>query len=219
MFIGHYAVAFGAKRFWPRVSLGILLLAATWIDLLWPVFLLLGWERVYVDPGNTAFTPLNFAHYPITHSLLGASAWSAALGLLYWFFQRQPGESVVVALLSLSHWFLDVLVHRPDLPLYPGGTKVGAGLWNFVPATIVLELSMFGLSLWLYGSATKSGDRIGTVGLWTFVATTLLIYIGNVSGPPPPSSNAVAVLGLGAWLIPLWAGWFNRHRALRRESF
>jgi hypothetical protein len=143
---------------------------------------------------------------------------SGALGLLYWFYRCQRGESVVVALLSLSHWFLDALMHRPDLPLYPWGTKIGAGLWNTVAVTVMLEVSMFGLCRWLYCSSTRSLDRIGSVGLWTFVATILLIYAGNSSGPPPPSANFVTYLGLGAWLIPIWAGWFDRHRASRQKS-
>lgn len=213
MLIGHFAVAFAAKRAVPRVSLGVLVAATELIDLLWPLFLFAGWESVRIDPGNTAFTPLAFVHYPITHSLVGAAGWSILFGLLYWAFTRYAAGAVVVGLVAVSHWFLDALVHRPDLPLYPGSSPlIGLGLWNSVAGTVLLEGAMFLAAVWFYVSGTRPRDRVGRYALWSFVAFLLLIYVANLLGPPPPSVQAIAWAGLSLYLIPLWAGWFDRHR-------
>ncbi len=213
MFIGHYAVAFAAKRAAPRVSLGILVAATSLLDLLWPVFLLLGWEHVRIEPGNTAFAPLAFVHYPISHSLVAAAGWSALFGLMYWGATRYRFGATVVALVVLSHWYLDALVHRPDLPLYPGSTlKVGLGLWDSIPATLLLEGAMFAGGVGLYAAATRAKDAVGRHAFRGFVAFMALVYVGDLFGPPPPNWRAVAWVGLAAWLFPLWAQWFDRHR-------
>lgn len=213
MLIGHFAVAFAAKRAVPRVSLGVLVAATELIDLLWPLFLFAGLESVRIDPGNTAVTPLAFVHYPITHSLVGASGWAILFGLLYWAVTRYAAGAVVVGLVTVSHWFLDALVHRPDLPLYPGSsTLVGLGLWNSVAGTVLVEGGMFLAGVWLYASGTRPRDRVGRYALWAFVAFLVLIYIGNLFGPPPPSVQAIAWAGMASYLLALWAEWFDRHR-------
>ena len=132
MFIGHYALAFGAKRVAPTVSLGMLFLACQFADLLWPTLLLLGLERVEIDPGNTAFTPLNFVSYPYSHSLVMLLAWSAVIALAYRTIRGGPARAaLVVAALVFSHFVLDFITHRPDMPITTSGaTKVGLGLWN-----------------------------------------------------------------------------------------
>ena len=212
MFIGHYAVAFAAKRAVPKVSLGILMAATALIDLLCAFFLLLGWEQVRVEAGNTAFTPLAFIHYPITHSLLGAAAWSTLFALGYWVYTRYTVGALLVGLVAISHWFLDALVHRPDLPLYPGSPLIGLGLWNFVPATFLTEGLMFVVCLWLYVSSTRPRDRAGSTVLWSFVAIIVLFYCVAALGPPPPNAQTVAYVGLSGWLVPFWTEWFDRHR-------
>jgi len=213
LLIGHFAVAFAAKRAVPRVSLGVLVAATELIDLLWPLFLFAGLESVRIDPGNTAVTPLAFVHYPITHSLVGASGWAILFGLLYWAVTRYAAGAVVVGLVTVSHWFLDALVHRPDLPLYPGSsTLVGLGLWNSVAGTVLVEGGMFLAGVWLYASGTRPRDRVGRYALWAFVAFLVLIYIGNLFGPPPPSVQAIAWAGMASYLLALWAEWFDRHR-------
>lgn len=214
MFIGHYAVAFAAKRAAPRVSLGVLVAATSLLDLLWPVFLLLGWEQVRVEPGNTAFTPLAFAHYPITHSLVAAAGWSMLFGRLYWGIARYAAGALIAALVAVSHWYLDAVVHRPDLPLAQGSSlRVGLGLWNSIPGTLLLEGALFAGGVWLYASATRARDAVGRVALWGLVGLMLLAYAGNVLGPPPPSWQAVAWVGMAGWIFPFRAEWFDRHRA------
>ena len=142
MFIGHAALALAAKPLVPRVSLALLLAATYWLDMVWPVFLLVGIEQVRIDPGNTAVTPLDFVHYPWSHSLAAALAWSALFGLAC--LRAGKRAALLLALLVFSHWVLDVITHRADMPLWPGsGTLLGFGLWNSIPATIAIECAMF----------------------------------------------------------------------------
>ena len=118
MFVGHFGTAFAAKKITPQPSLGTLFLAAQFIDLLWPILLLLGLETVAVDPGNTAVTPLDFLHYPISHGMLAVLGWGVLFGLVYYFLKRNWKASLVLGLLVFGHWLLDLLTHRPDLPLW-----------------------------------------------------------------------------------------------------
>ena len=212
MFIGHAAVALLGKRAAPRTSLGVLLAAATLLDLLWPVFLLLGWERVRIAPGNTAFTPLDFVSYPITHSLLAVVGWSAAAAAVYYAVTRYGFGAWTVGVLVLSHWVLDWATHRPDLPLWPGGPKVGLGMWHSVPLTIAVELLMFGVGLAVYLGTTRSRDAAGRWAFWGLMAFYLVVYAGNVAGRPPPNERALAWVALLSWLLPLWAWWADAHR-------
>ena len=219
MFIGHYAVGLAAKKVAPQTSLGTLFLSVQLIDLLWPIFLLLGLEHVRIAPGNTAFTPLNFYDYPITHSLVGVLGWSVALGLIYFVITRYPRGAWVVGAGVLSHWVLDAVVHRPDLLLVPRGqTYVGLSLWNSVPRTLVVEGGMFVAGLALYLRATAARDRAGHYTLWSMVGLLVIIYIANALGPPPPSERAVAIVSLGAWLFFPWAYWVDRHRQVASET-
>jgi len=144
MFVGHAAVALIGKTRAPKVSLGVFMAAAFWLDLLWPLLLMAGLEVVRIDPGNTAFTPLSFDSYPWSHSLLMVLVWSAfAAGLVVWR-SRGAAAGLIVGLLVLSHWVLDAITHRPDLPLWPGASPlVGLGLWNAVAASDLGEPAIY----------------------------------------------------------------------------
>ena len=176
MFIGHYAVALGAKKAAPAVSLGTLFLAAQLVDLLWPIFLLVGLEHVRISPGNTAMTPLDFYDYPISHSLLGGIVWSVIMGGAFYAVRRRSKDAIVLGLCVFSHWLLDFLTHRPDLPLGIG-TNVffGLGLWNSVPGTVIVEVLLFAAGIWLYIRATSAKDRIGSYGFWGLALVLVLI--------------------------------------------
>ncbi|HUI42415.1 MAG TPA: metal-dependent hydrolase [Terriglobia bacterium] len=213
MFLGHYGVALAAKKVSPRTSLGTLLMAAEFLDLLWPIFLLLGIERVEIDPGNTVVTPLDFVSYPLSHSLLAAAGWAFLFAGVYWMVRRSGVGAFVVWALVLSHWVLDVVVHRPDLPLYPGSTRLyGWGLWNSRGATLLVEGLFYLGGVWSYHRATRARDAVGRYAFRTLIFFLAIIYLMNLFGPPPPNSHYVAVLGLGQWLIVLWAYWVDRHR-------
>lgn len=215
MFIGHHAAGFASKRFAPQVSLGTLFFAAMFLDLLWPILLLLGLEHVRIHPGNTAFTPLDFYHYPISHSLLTVLGWSVLIGGAYGVMKKNRRGALVVGAAVLSHWVLDFVTHRPDLPLWPGGPMVGLGLWNSVPATAVVESLLFIATLALYLRTTVARDRTGTIALWALVVFVVLIYIANLSSPPPPSADAIPYVGLATWLFVPWGAWIDRHRQAR----
>ncbi len=217
MFIGHFAVGFAAKRFAPRASLGWLLAAPMLLDLIWPLFVLMGLEVVRIDPGNTAFTPLDFVSYPWSHSLLMALLWAALLGGLYHWKTRYLPGSIAIALGVASHWALDFISHRPDMPLAPGSaTKVGLRLWNNVAATVAVEVIMLAAGVALYIGATKAVTRAGSLGFWAFLALLGFLYAGAVHGDPPPNVTVLAVSALSGWLAVWWAAWFDRNRVPRR---
>jgi hypothetical protein len=213
MFVGHFGVGFGAKAAVPRTSLGTLFLASQFIDLLWPSFLLFGLETVAISPGITRVTPLDFTSYPWSHSLAAVVVWAVLFAGVYFLLKKYPKGAWVCGLLVVSHWVLDFLTHRPDLPLAPGaGARLGLGLWQSLPATLVVELGIFAAGLWLYLRTTRATDRVGTVALWSLVAFLLLMYLGNLFGPPPGDVSALAWVGHAQWLLIIWAYWIDRHR-------
>ena len=215
MFIGHFAVGFASKRVAPHASLGVLMAAPNLLDMLWPVFLAAGWEQVRIDPGNTAVTPLDFVSYPFSHSLVTACGWGAVFAFVYWGLTGYARVAAVIALAVVSHWFLDFVTHRPDMPLYPGGPRLGLGLWNSVPGTVLVESAMYAAGAWLYVSMTSPRDSTGRYALWAFLAVSILLYVGNVTGPPPPNTQVLTMSALALWLVPIWAWWIDRHRDVR----
>ncbi len=213
MFIGHFALGFAAKAAVPRVSLGTLFLAAQFIDLLWPTFLFMGLERVRIEPGATTVTPLVFEHYPWSHSLLAVLGWALLIGGLHFLLVRERRSALVLAGLVLSHWLLDLLVHKPDLPLWPwGGSQLGLRLWFSLPLTLALEVPLFMLGVWLYARSTRARDAAGRWGLVGLVLFLFVVYAGNVLGNPPPSVEVLAWIGQLQWLLVLWGYWVDRHR-------
>lgn len=213
MFIGHFALGFGAKSVAPKTSLGTLFLAAQFIDLLWPTFLLLGVERVRIEPGATAVTPLVFEHYPFTHSLLAVLVWAALLGGIHLLLKRDRRSALVLGLLVLSHWVLDLLVHRPDLPLSPwGDVLLGLNAWSSLLLTLALEVPLFVLGVWLYARSTVALDAAGRWGFWGLVLFLFAVHGGNLFGAPPPNVPALAWVGQLQWLLVLWGYWVDRHR-------
>ena len=212
MFIGHLALGLAAKRVTPHLSLAVLLLASQFADVLWPIFLAVGLEQVRIDPGNTAFTALDFVSYPYSHSLLFLVLWGVLLGFLCRFLMGGRAVFGVIAALVVSHWILDFVTHRPDMPLYPGSAKLGLGLWNSIPATLVVELVMYGLGLWIYMRATRAKDAIGRWAFLTLAVFLVITYFANI-GSAPPSLTALWVLAFaGAAVLTMWAWWADRHR-------
>jgi hypothetical protein len=217
MFIGHFAVAFAAKRVAPRASLGATFVAAQLADLLWPIFLLLGVERVRISPTpQSPFLTLDFTSYPWSHSLVTELALGVALGALAFAVTRDRRAAVALALLVPSHWILDLVVHVPDLPLYPGGdARLGLGLWRNPTATLILELSMMAAGVWIYSRSTRARSGRGWLSLWLLVVFLLGIYALSLVSPPPPSVTALAVTGLIGWPLALWPWWVDRRREPR----
>jgi LexA-binding, inner membrane-associated putative hydrolase len=219
MFIGHFAVAFAGKTVARKPNLGWLFAACQWPDLLWPILCLVGMEHFRIEPGNTAFTPLAFDYYPWSHSLLMDLVWGAVLGLIYLARRGDKRGALVIGALVVSHWVLDCITHRPDMPLTPSNDhRFGLGLWNHVVLTIALESALFLAAVWIYDRVTTPKDRIGRIGFWVLAVGLAGIYVANIMSPPPPSPTAVAWTALGMWILIPIAGWIDRHRAMRAET-
>ena len=214
MFLGHFGLAFAARKASPTISLVALFLACQFADLLWPTLVLAGIEQVEIDPGATAFTPLAFVSYPYSHSLMALVLWGVIVGTIYTMITRAPAAAAVtLALLVFSHWVLDYITHGPDMPLTMSGPqRLGLGLWNSVPGTLAAELALFGGGLAVYLRSTTARDRIGSIGLWSLVVFMLVVYTAASFGPPPPSPAAVAWSAQAMWLLVLWGYWVDRHR-------
>ena len=219
MFIGHYAVALAAKRIEPRVSLGTSVLAAQLADLAFPAFLVLGLEHVRIDPGATRVTPLDFYDYPFSHSLAALVVWGVLVGAVVYLARRSWRAAALIAGIVVSHWFLDLLMHRPDLPLAPGGSaRLGLGLWYSLPATLVVEATCFVAGGWIYLRSTTPLDRTGRNALIALLIFLPTVWLAAVLGPPPPSEGALIATMFAVWLTVAWAYWIDRHRSMRADQ-
>jgi hypothetical protein len=214
MFLGHFGVALAARHVAPRPSLGTSIMAAQWADGIWPLFVLLGLEHVEVSPGITRVTPLDFVSYPYTHSLLADGIWAVLFALVYGSLRRDWRGAGWLAVLVLSHWVLDVVAHRPDMPTWPGGPVLGLGLWNSLPGTLIVEFALFASGAWLYARATRLRDTLGRVLFASFCIALVIIYLASVFGPPPPDERTVAIAGVFGWLFVAWGYWIERHRSV-----
>src|SRR5712664_1855008 len=198
MFVGHYGVSLAAKRGDRSIPLWILFLAVQLLDVFWSLFVLIGIEKVRIVPGITASNPLDLYYMPYTHSLLAAIAWSVVAFLAYRFAVRSapPRAAAIVGLAVFSHWVLDFLVHRPDLPLYDNTAKVGLGLWNLPAVALGLEaLLLFG-AMWLY-----LRHKARRTAMLAFGVVMLGIQAYVFFGPPPASGKAAAATALIAYAV------------------
>ena len=219
MFLGHFAVGFAAKRVAPRTSLTTLMVAATLLDLLWPVFLWLGLEHVLIEPhAATPFENLDFLYYPWSHSALMALVWALLFAVLYRFRRRYTTGAFVVAAAVFSHWVLDWVTHVPDLPLAPGAAKVGLRLWDHTSATVIVEVIMYVVGLALYLRTTRARNWQGHVSLWSIALLIAFAYYGDVMAPPPPSVQMLKTVALAGSLLTLWFVWVDRTRMLRNPD-
>lgn len=213
MFLGHYAMAFGGKKISQAPSLGTMFFATQFIDLLWPLFLIAGIEKVEIKPGLSEFNPLDFVYYPFTHSLAGTLFWAILFGAVYYLATKNKKGAYISAGLVLSHWFLDLLSHIPDLPLAPGTeSKYGLGLWNSMPLTIIVEGLLFAGGLYIYTSVTKAKNKKGSWGLYSLAGFFIIIYIMSIFGPPPESGMQIAYSALALYPIVWWAYWVDGNR-------
>lgn len=218
MFIGHFGIGLAAKKIDEKPSLGTLFLAAQFVDLLWPFFILAGIEKVKIVPGDTVFTPLNFVYYPFSHSLLGVIFWAVLFGTVYYLFKKNLRTSILLGVLVVSHWVLDFLVHRADLPLVPWSNfKVGLGLWNSIPLTIIAEGLIFCVGAWFYISYAKAKNKTGFYRIWGLLIFLIVIYVNNIFASPPPSEVAIGWVGLSQWLIIAWAYWIDKFKEPKIE--
>ena len=208
MFIGHFAAGLVTKKIAPSISLGTLFLATQFADLIWPILVILGIEKVSVDYSATQVTPFNFSHYPYSHSLGMGMVWAIALFIALKAFKRNTFESSIAGLMVLSHWVLDFLSHRPDMPLWINeGPKFGLGLWHSVPLTLLVEVSFFIVASVIYLKTTNSWKNKRVLSLLGFL---LIVYALNLFGPKPPidlTGSQIALPALALWLVVAWGYW------------
>jgi membrane-bound metal-dependent hydrolase YbcI (DUF457 family) len=216
MFVGHFAVGLAAKPLAPRVSLAILILAATLADVLWIVFLVTGLERVEITPGLMAANSLNLVSVPFSHSLLMDAVWGLLCAGIYFLARHDSRGAWVIAAAVVSHWVLDVVTHRPDMQLLPWvDTRVGLGLWNSPAATLLVEGLLWFTAIVLYVRATRAKGRAGRHGFWPMIVVLTALWLVSLRGDPPPSLGALARVNTVFFAIVLaWAAWMNRARAV-----
>jgi membrane-bound metal-dependent hydrolase YbcI (DUF457 family) len=211
MFVGHYGVSFAAQRMNRHIPLWVLFIAVQLLDVFWAPFILLGIEKVRIVPGITASNPLDLYYMPYTHSLLAAVVWSVAGYGLYRLWRRSPGAgaATLVGFAVFSHWILDFVVHRPDLPLYDDTVKVGLGLWNQPALAFGLEATLLFGGMWLFLRG-RPGPKAG---MMIFGLVMLVIQAVVFFGPPPTSDTAAAITALLAYglFATFIARWEVRH--------
>lgn len=219
MFIGHYGIGFALKKVEPRLSLGILIFGATMLDILFGLFLLAGVEHAKIVPGATVVSPFEFYDYPISHSALGAVVWTTAGFLAYWLWPKGDRTSrkwlaFVLASAIFSHFILDVISHTPDMTIFGNNSpKLGLSLWNSLAGTMIVELGLLFSGIALYRSATYSTSSAGKYGLAFMVLILVVLYIGNIFGPPPPDIISVGVVTTAGQLVLVaLAFWVDRYR-------
>lgn len=216
MFVGHTAVALAAKSRVPDISLGVWVAAAFALDLLWPVFLLLGIEKVSIVPGALPFTPLVFDSYPWSHSLVMACLWGGSVGVIAIWRGRSRTVAALLFAVVVSHWVLDFATHAPDMPLWPGASqRVGLGLWRSIPATLLIEGLMFTGGVVLYLRRMQAIDLTAHIAFWSFILISAATWACGPWAPPPPDAQTLAWFAVGAWLLVAWAAWADRHRRPR----
>jgi hypothetical protein len=220
MFVGHYGVSYAIKAAQPRLPLWLLFLAVQIVDVAWAIFILLGVEKARIVPGITASNPLDLYYMPYTHSLVAAFAWSAA-ALLAWRFLAPAAAGRLraawfVALAVFSHWLLDLVVHRPDLPLYDDQHKLGLGLWDWPATAFALETGLLFGGMWLYLRATRGASRTARIGPPVLGLVMLALQASVFFGAPPPNAAAAAVTALFAYFVlAATAFWLERKRTAR----
>jgi hypothetical protein len=215
MFVGHYGVSFAAKKADDSIPLWVLFLAVQLLDVVWAPLVLLGIEKVRIVPGFTATNPLDLYYMPYTHSLVAAVAWSAAAAIAYRLWTGMSGGAgrgsrgaAVVGLAVFSHWVLDFVVHRPDLPLYDDTAKVGLGPWDRPLMAFGLEAALLLLGLRLY--LARRPER--GVGLAVFSLLMLAAQVMVFFGPPPASGSQIAATALASYLVFAFVAWWLADR-------
>ena len=217
MFVGHYAASLALKSFEQKASLGVLFLAAQFVDILFFPFVLAGIERMNIVENFTQSTHFELEYMPFTHGLLASAIWAvAAYAVFRWVVVRKRSVAVVVALAVFSHWLLDLPVHTPDLPLWSDASpKLGFGLWNNAVATYLLEAGLLLFALWVYMRSTKATTAIGKYGMPVFIGILLLVNVSNIFGPLMVDSK----IGLSMFVLSSYflfaavAFWLDRKRS------
>lgn len=214
MFVGHYSASMFAKAAEPRAPLWSYFIASQLLDVGWGAFVILGIEKVRVDP-NLPGSVFDLYDMPWTHSFLAAVVWSLAGAFLFKKLLRLPSRAAVfIGLVVFSHWVLDLVVHRPDLLLWPGGPKVGFGLWNYPVFEEAIEMGLVAIAATVWAaSSVRRGEAEWRAAALILLMTAMQAFVIVI----PPNGNhivigaatlaAYAILAVGAW----WAERAPKH--------
>ena len=204
MFVGHYAASLALKNVEKKASLGLLFLAVQFVDIFFFPFVLIGIERINIVENFTQSTHFELEYMPYTHSLLASFLCAGFIYIVCRIFPpRNKSVAMVMGIAVLSHWFLDLIVHTPDLPLWSDASaKLGFGLWHNAIATYALEAALLTVGLWLYLRSTTATSSIGKYGMGGFVVILLLINAINIFGPPfGDSKESLAISALAMYFL------------------
>jgi len=218
MIIGHYAVAFAASKSTRELPLWHAMIAVVWLDILHSSMVILGVERAIIVPGITAVVPIDLAYYPFSHSLVASLAWSLAALLLYGLLLRRGWAAAGwAAVCVFSHFVLDLVAHRPDLPLFLDGgpPKFGLGMWHSMVLTFTVENLILYASLWLYlrDAQRTPAERRGLP--IVCVVGSLLFFSFPIASFPDDIRYTEAVAVLVYALVPALAFVFARRTSPR----
>src|SRR5215510_1225105 len=224
MLVGHLALGLVAKRIEPKISLGAWMLAVLLADLLCFAFLIAGIEHFDVEPeaARNRFVALNVVRnifFAYSHSLLMNAIWAALFAAAYFLRRRYARGAWLLFAAVLSHWLLDFIAHNPDMPLAPGASAVyGLGLWNSIPATLIIEGGFWLLAITLYVRATHPKKRAGIYAFWPVIALFTLLWYRNIKRGIVPNPVMAGINGLiFCSLLVAWAYWMNRLRPAQEE--
>lgn len=218
MFTGHLAIGFAGKRVVPKISLGTWMMAVMLADLLAFVFMIGGIESFRPVPGVAANRMLG--DIPYSHSLLMDVLWAGLLAVGFYLFRRHPRGALLLFGAVSSHWVLDVISHRPDMPLAPGVKPLfGLGLWNSIPATVMVEGGAWLAAIIVYVHATKSKNWVGLIAFWIGIALLTVSWLANITAGIDPNPVRAGANGLVFFsLMIVWAYWMNRVRYFKTSS-
>jgi hypothetical protein len=212
MHVGHFAAGFLGKRVAPQLSLGTMILAAMLADFLWCIFMLAGLEKVQFKTALGAanyFQPIDIT---LSHSLVMIVVWAAIFAGIHFLWRRNKRPALLLFCLVLSHWPMDVIAHKPDMPWAPGVSQyLGLGLWTNIPATMIVEGGLWVIAILVFLRTIRWRKRLALLVFWPVILLITLIFYNNVAGPPPPNPQTAPVVSLVYFsLVVAWAYWVNR---------
>lgn len=220
MFIGHWAPALIAAAHPKAPRLGTLFVAGQLVDFGFFGLMLLSVEKMRVVPGVSVMNPMDLYHMPWTHSLLGSAVWAAGFAALLYALTRNRTGGLIGGAVVLSHWFLDWLVHVPDLTLWGSPPKLGLGLWNHPAIAMPLELVLTFGALLSYAMRTRATKSAAPWAIAVLALLLLVVQAINWFGPPPEAVTAeIPLTALVAYtVLALVAAWVGSTRTVRAQD-
>jgi membrane-bound metal-dependent hydrolase YbcI (DUF457 family) len=220
MFIGHYAVSFAAKRLAPEISMGILVFAANFPDIIWSIAIILGIENAHIASDSSVFTPVGLNYYAISHSFVVSIVLSVLFANLYWWKKKDVTGALVIGGAGFSHWLLDFVTAPSTLPLFPGSSmNLGLGLLSSMTSRLLVEELLLVIGVLLYLSITKLKKKIKLYGFATFVLLISATYIVSNMKQIEFGERLLGEFVVFTLVLPVWAQWFDENSETERAGW